>query len=122
MIWSRFIYLYCKRIEAVVQRRSVKKVFLEISRNSQENICARPSFLMKKTLAQVFSCEFCGALNVCRSPDYVSYLEKPVHGFSHLIFVKLFRIVFLLNISSRLLLSLYNMLESELWYLPRLYF
>ena len=31
--------------EAVPQRCSVKKVFLEISQNSQENICARVSFL-----------------------------------------------------------------------------
>ena len=30
--------------EAVVQRCSVKKVFLEISQNSQENTCARVSF------------------------------------------------------------------------------
>ena len=38
---------------------SVKKVFLEISQNSQENTCARVSFLIKnETLAQVFSCEF----------------------------------------------------------------
>ena len=46
----------------------MKKVFLEISQNSQENTCARVSFLMKlqaeafikkETLAQVFSCEFC---------------------------------------------------------------
>ena len=29
--------------EAVVQRCSVKKVFLEISQNSQENACARVS-------------------------------------------------------------------------------
>ena len=45
-----------------------KKVFLEISQNSQKNICARASFLIKlqalnftkkETLAQVFSCEFC---------------------------------------------------------------
>ena len=36
---------------AVVQRRSVKKVFLEISQNSQENTCAGVSFLIKlKTL------------------------------------------------------------------------
>ena len=34
-------------IEAVVQRCSVKKVFLEISQNSQENTCARVSFLIK---------------------------------------------------------------------------
>ena len=52
--------------EAVVWRCSVKKVFLEISQNSQENTCARVSFLIKlqalacsfikkETLAQVFS-------------------------------------------------------------------
>ena len=68
--------------EVVVQRCSVKKVFLEISQNSQENTCARASFLIelqasvlklywketlpqscnfikKETLAQVFSCKFC---------------------------------------------------------------
>ena len=44
-----------------------KKVFLEILQNSQENNCARDSFLVKlhawnfikkESLAQVFSCEF----------------------------------------------------------------
>ena len=35
----------------------MKQVFLEILQNSQENTCARASFL--KTLAPVFSCEFC---------------------------------------------------------------
>ena len=48
-----------KMLEAVVRRCSVEKVFLEISQNSQENTCARVSFLLKETLAQVFSCEFC---------------------------------------------------------------
>ena len=33
--------------EAVVQRCSVKKVFLKISQNSQENTCTRFSFLIK---------------------------------------------------------------------------
>ena len=33
--------------EAVVQSCSVKKVFLEISQNSQENACSRVSFLIK---------------------------------------------------------------------------
>ena len=37
----------------------MKKVFLEISLNSQENTCARVSFLIKLTLELVFSCEFC---------------------------------------------------------------
>ena len=36
-----------ERKEAVVQRCSVIKVFLEISQNSQENTCARVSFLIK---------------------------------------------------------------------------
>ena len=38
----------------------MKKLFLKISQNSQENTCARVYFLIKlHTLAQVFSCEFC---------------------------------------------------------------
>ena len=41
--------------EAVVWRCSVKKVFLEISLNSQK-AC---NFIKKETLAQVLSCEFC---------------------------------------------------------------
>ena len=55
--------------EVDVQRFSVKKVFLEILQNSQENTCARVAFLIKlqqacnfikkETSAQVFSCEFC---------------------------------------------------------------
>ena len=36
-----------ENLEAVVQRCSVKKVFFEISQNSQKNICARVSFLIK---------------------------------------------------------------------------
>ena len=54
----------------VVLRCSVKKVFLKISQNLQENTCARVSFLIKlqapactfikkETLTQVFSREFC---------------------------------------------------------------
>ena len=60
------LYLSCVIVvEAVIKRCSVKKVFLEISQNSQENICVRVSFLIKlffikkEALAQAFSCEFC---------------------------------------------------------------
>ena len=52
-------------IEAVVQRCSVKKLFLKILKNSQESTCARVSlliklqtsgnFIKKEALAQVFS-------------------------------------------------------------------
>ena len=59
------------KIETFFQRCSAKKMFLEISQNSQESTCARVSFLIKlkaqacnfiekETLTQVFSCEFCG--------------------------------------------------------------
>ena len=41
------------------QMCSIKKMFLEISQNSQENTCARVcSFIKKETLAQMFSCDF----------------------------------------------------------------
>ena len=43
-------------LEAVAQRCYAKKMFLEMSKNSQENTCDRVSVL---TLAQMFSCEFC---------------------------------------------------------------
>ena len=46
--------------EAVVRRCSVKKVFLEISQNSQENTCEAYNFIKKESLAQAFTCEFCG--------------------------------------------------------------
>ena len=60
-------YFFCNLFnigaKAVAQRCSVKKVFLKISQNSQENTCARDSvlinFIKKETLVQVFSCEFC---------------------------------------------------------------
>ena len=74
------------RREAVAQRCSVKKVFLEISPNSQENTCARASFLIlkketleacnfikKETLALVLSCEFCEI-----SKNTFSYRPPPV--------------------------------------------
>ena len=43
---SIICWIYLLR-EAVVQRCSVKKVFIEISQNPQENTCARASFLLK---------------------------------------------------------------------------
>ena len=68
-------YVYLS--EAAIGAALSEKVFLEISQNSQENNCARVSFLIKlqaeacnftgkETLAQVFSCEFCKIFN-CNS-------------------------------------------------------
>ena len=44
-----------KPSEAVVRPELFcEKVFLEISQNSQENTCARPSTLLKKRLTQMY--------------------------------------------------------------------
>ena len=59
------IFLNSSVLEAVTRRCSIKKVFLEISQNSQENTYTRVSFLIKlqdsacnfikkETVAQVF--------------------------------------------------------------------
>ena len=57
--------LVVKKSEAVVQRCSVKKKFLEILQNSLENTCAKVcNFNKKETLAQVSSCQFC---EICKN-------------------------------------------------------
>ena len=55
------------KIEAVIQTRSVKEVFLDISQHLQEKHLRQSlffnkvagNFIKKETLAQVFSCKFC---------------------------------------------------------------
>ena len=51
--------LCSKYLEAVVERCSVRKVFLEISQNSQEKTCARSYFLINLQATALLSCEFC---------------------------------------------------------------
>ena len=46
-VWGFKFFAIKWSSEAVAQRCSVKKVLLEISQNSQENTCARVSFLIK---------------------------------------------------------------------------
>ena len=48
--YFHFTFWFVFYSEAVAQRRFVKKVFLDISQNSQENTSARVSFLIKKHL------------------------------------------------------------------------
>ena len=67
VLFRKYIFL---RSEAAIRGVLGKKVFFEISQNSDENTCTRVSFLIKlqasglqlikkETLAQVFSCKFC---------------------------------------------------------------
>ena len=97
---------------------SVKNVFLKVLQNSQENICARVSFLMKmqaeacnfikkETLAQVISCKFCEIfkdtfsyriqLNSCNSNSYNSknHLNQTNYLVPWMIFSNVIRILIL---------------------------
>ena len=80
---GRYIF-FLKSTEAVAQRCSVKKLFIEISQNSYQNTCVRVSFFVKlqasicnfikkETLAQVFPCEFCKIFK-----NTLSYRTPPV--------------------------------------------
>ena len=48
----------CLNSRSSHRRHSIKKVFLKIWQNSQENTCVC-NFIKKETLAHVLSCEFC---------------------------------------------------------------
>ena len=74
-------------MEAATRMCSVKKVYLKISQNSQENTFARVSFLIKwqawkETLAQVFSCEFYKI-----SKNTFSYRTPPVAAFESVVYI-----------------------------------
>ena len=67
---------------------SVKNMFLEISRNSQESTCASlffNNFIKKETLAQVFSGEFCeiskNAFSYRTPPVAASVFDTPIKHF-----------------------------------------
>ena len=69
-------------LETVVQKCSVKKVFSEISQNSQENTCARVSFFIKfqanfvKFLRTPFYIEHLWwLLQICIRPELLLYYE-----------------------------------------------
>ena len=49
-----FQIINVKEAEAVAKKCSVKKLFLEISQNSQNNTCARVSFLIKLQGLQLY--------------------------------------------------------------------
>ena len=74
-------------MEAVVQRCSVKNIFLEICQNSQGNTCASK----KETLAQVFSCQFCAI-----SKNTFSY-RTPSVAASVLTYLPFWLVIFLLK-------------------------
>ena len=65
-------------LETVAQNCSLKKVFLEISTYSQENICAW-NFIKKEALAQVFSYEVC---EIFKNTVFIEHLLATASGTS----------------------------------------
>ena len=75
-----------KYSEAVARRCSVKKVFLEISQNSQENTCARVcNFVKKETLAQVFPVNFAKFLRTPFPTEHLRWLLLNIRFRVHLL-------------------------------------
>ena len=66
----------CKR-EAVIQRCSVKQVFLKILQNLQENPCAKVSFLIKLQLKKRLwrRCFPVSIAKLLRTPFFIEYLR-----------------------------------------------
>ena len=75
------LYLAGSFQEAVARRCSVKKVFLDISQNSQESTCARVSFLIKlqpSTLLKMRLWHRCFPVNFVKFLSTFSYRTPPV--------------------------------------------
>ena len=78
---SKFPLKIDHSLEAVVQWFSVKKVFLEISQNSQENTCARVSFLIKLQVSGLRPATLLKMRhwNRCFPVNFVKFLRTPFY-------------------------------------------
>ena len=72
-----------KKSEAVVRRCSVKKVFLEISQNSQENTCTRVSFLNKVAGCACKPIKWCFPVNFAKFLRNFSFYKTALVAASH---------------------------------------
>ena len=64
--------------KAVAQTCSIKKVFLEISQNSQENTCARVSYRTPPVAASDFWMGICGTLFNSFNFAYMTFVGKVI--------------------------------------------
>ena len=72
------IIMKVENSEALARRCSVKKAFLKISRNSQENTCARFSFLIKKKMIKKRHWHSCFPVNFSKfikTPFFIEHLR-----------------------------------------------
>ena len=78
LFWTTHKLTNDKNTRSSHQRCSVKKGFLQISQNSQENTCVGISFLInfikKETPTQMFSCEFAKFLSTRFFTEHLRWL------------------------------------------------
>ena len=98
----KYFYISIQHSEAVVQMCSVKKVFLEISQNSQENPCTRVSFFNKV------------AGLMPEAPGLQRYLKSPWHKCFPVNFVEFPRTHFLTERLWWLLLNIHCVCLSSI--------
>ena len=70
LVW---IYVILQNTEAGAGGVPLKKVFLRISQNSHKNTCVTCNFIKKRTLTQVFSCEF---WEIFKNTFFTEHLRK----------------------------------------------
>ena len=96
--------------EAIVQRCSVKKVFLEISENSQENTCTRVSFLIKLRPATCFKKRL---WHRCFLVNFVKFLRTPLVATSVMCTLFLLNVVLIHNESTSTEISLRYCMKNK---------
>ena len=119
--------LHQQLLEVVAQRYSVKKVFLEMSKNSQENTWARVSFLIIRLWHRCFPVIFAKFLRAPFLREHLwwlllNFIKKSLWHRCFLVnLAKFLRTPFLQNTSGRLLLKLFINLKIFLYLLQLIY-
>ena len=75
LIFRQSFFIKGKETEAVIERCSVKKVFLEISQNVQENNCATVSFWNKVVGLRAATLFKKGLRHRCFPVNFVKFLK-----------------------------------------------
>ena len=96
--------------EAATRGVLLKKVFLKIAQNSQENTCARVSFL--RLWHRYLSCEFCAIFKNTFYPKHLWTTASTLNFLNHL-FIRFSGQPYLKKISLRISNSVYNLAQTE---------
>ena len=102
----KYLILLIMKARSSHQRCSVRKMLLEISQNSQENNCARVSFLIKL-------CARVSFLIKLQAPPATLLKKRLWHRCFPVNFPKFLRTPFSQNTSGRLLLESFKLIDDD---------